>query len=610
MSGDFSMTEKRWASCILLVLVLTSCSQPTAPVTSSAPKKETGEAPLVLSGLRSVQKERPPVLPQFVDVAESSGIQFRFFSDIVPERYFLPEIMGGGAAWLDFDGDGLLDVFFTNGCELLPRPDAAVADHVNGIFRNRGNGQFDDVSRVAAQPMNRYGQAVAVGDYDGDGFPDVFLANYGIDVLLHNNGDGTFSDVAAHAGLADELWGSSSIWLDIDDDGDLDLYVTNYVLLTPENSKVCEYDGIVGYCGPGSYEAAPDKVFANQGDGTFVDRTEEYGFTASNGKGLAIAALDMDNDARPEIYVANDMAPNFLFTRSQPSAIKIDESRPTQLYRNIASEAGCAVSGAGENEASMGVACADFDGDQLVDIYLTHYYRTKNTLYRNLGELAFHDDSFRTRVAATSFDTLGFGVVPFDFDQDTAVDLFITNGHVLGPKQPPELMPPLLLRNNGSGAFADITEFAGPYFQDLWIGRGAAGGDYDDDGDVDLLVTHITRPAALLRNDTKAGHHWVGFDLSSVSRLPPIGGRVVVRVGEKAFSKPVIAGGSYLCNGDPRILFGLGEHGDEVSVEVYWPSGRVDSFSGLACDGYWKILEGETPQRMPSAKLPENLTTK
>ncbi len=549
-------------------------------------------------------RDRPKVLPAFANVAVTSGIDFTFFSDVVPERYLLPEVMGGGAAWIDFDNDGLFDLYLMNGCRLATS-DSPSTDELNRLYRNLGGGQFEEIALHAGAAESHYGQGVATGDFDADGFPDLYLANYGSNVLLHNNGDGTFSDVTETSGTGEPLWSTSPIWVDLDRDDDLDLFVTNYLLVTFENSRVCQYDGVDGYCGPGSYEAAPDRVFLNQGDGTFTESAESLGLLAAGGKGLAIAALDFDNDLRPEVYVANDMMENFLFSLRERSAaatgpadIRASTAPATGIpplqtpYANIAVQAGCAVSLTGVHEASMGVACADFDGDQQPDIFVTHYYANKNTLYHNLGDLMFHDDSRRTRIAATSYETLGFGTVPFDYDQDGAVDLFITNGHVLGPNHKPNEMPPQLLHNDGSGSFTDISQFGGPYFKRRWLGRGAAGGDYDNDGDLDLVVTHIHQPVALLRNDTQTRHHWLGIELRSISRAYPVGGRVVVRAGDRQFTRPVIAGGSYLCNGDPRLLFGLGEHHGTVTVEIHWPSGHVDVHGDLAVDRYWRLAEG------------------
>lgn len=593
-----------WATVLVVAL---GCNRQPVAVPETA-TESSAELSVDLAGsllFTKTARSRPEVVPRFISVAKSSGIDFTFFSDIVPDRYFLPEIMGGGAAWFDFDLDGWLDLYLMNGCPLdnskRDEAEKTAGPFRNRLFRSHGAGRFSDVSRLAsafqdAAAGNRYGQGVAVGDYDADGFPDLYLANYGPNVLLRNNGDGTFSDVTHVANVADELWGTSPIWLDLNGDGYLDLYVVNYLLVTRENSTVCKYDGVIGYCGPGSYEAAPHRAFISGGDGTFVEAAKEYGLLAPGGKGLASAALDFDNDLKAEIYVANDMMPNFLFTQSSTYRADADSGSPSARYANVAMEAGCAVSGSGENEASMGVACGDFDGDQLVDIFLTHYYAHKNTLYHNLGNLLFHDDSYRTRIAATSYETLGFGTVAFDYDRDSAIDLFVANGHVLGPKHSPDAMPPQLLSNDGQGRFVDISEFSGPYFQQLWLGRGAAGGDYDNDGDLDLLVTHIGQPVALLRNDTQTKRHWIGVDLHTRERLTPVGGRVVVAAGTHRITLPVVAGGSYLCSSDPRLLFGLGDHAERVLVEVHWPSGRVDVYSDVQVDRYWRITEGQTPE--------------
>lgn len=252
----------------------------------------------------------------------------------------------------------------------------------------------------------------------------------------------------------------------------------------------------------------------------------------------------------------------------------------------------------------MGVACADFDGDGLVDIFLAHYYTQKNTLYHNLGDLIFEDDSRRTRIAATSYDTLGFGTVAFDYDLDGSRDLFVANGHVLGPLQTPNEMHPQLLHNDGSGRFDDVSRIAGPYFEDLWLGRGAAGADYDNDGDVDLVVSHLHRPVALLRNDTQTPHHFIGLDLRTPTRLPPAGARVVVTAGDRKMVMPIVGGGSYLSSGDPRLVIGLGDWDGTVDVEVYWPTGGVGLFPGLPTDRYWRITEGGQPERQSWAATP------
>jgi hypothetical protein len=580
----------------LALMLLATCSfaacreQPSAAQLS--PETPAAPQPLTLVPLR-VTPLAPEVPPRFLDVARQSGIDFTFFNDEVEDRFFLPEVMGGGAAWLDYDLDGRLDLYLVNGGP-LESPDPLQSEHINRLFRN-GRFRFDDVTIEAAAGHGGFGQGCCVGDFDADGFPDLYVCNYGPNLLLKNNGDGTFQNVTDIAAVGDPQWGTSPAWVDLNDDALLDLFVTNYLDLNITNLKVCEYNGQRGYCGPGDYGAAADRGYLNNGDGTFTEASEALGLTAPNGKGLAISVTDFDGDGKPEIYVANDMVENVLYRRTGTG--------PELRYENVARTAGCAVSVDGNNEASMGVACADFDGDGMVDVFLTHYYSQKNTLYRNLGDLLFDDVSRRTRIAATSFETLGFGTVAFDYDLDGSQDLFVANGHVLGPAQEPNEMHPQLLCNDGSGRFEDISTIAGPYFEGLWLGRGAAGADYDNDGDVDLLVTHLHRPVALLRNETQSPHHFVGLDLRLPNRLPPLGGRVAVIAGNRRIVMPIVGGGSYLSSGDARLVVGLGRWERAIDVEVFWPSGSVELFEDLPIDQYWRITEG---RRLATVRPPEN----
>lgn len=585
------------AGCLGLILVLSGCGPKEAPqapqngsvkpvggTPSLARQPPVDAAAVGLKAALSVSNAPPiSVKPDFKNVASELGIDFTQYNDAVPDRFFLPEVMGSGAAWGDFDLDGRLDLFLSNGCPLDPAS-PPLPQHHSRLYLGTAGAGFRQVAALAHADCIGFGQGCAVGDFDVDGFPDLYLANYGPNRLLHNNGDGTFSDVTAAAQVGDSRWSSSAAWFDIDADGDLDLYVVNYMDVTLQNHKRCQYDGRPGYCGPGSHQAVQDAVYLSDGQGGFHDAVHELGFIAEDGKGLALIVADVNDDRLPEVYVANDMTPNFLFTR----AARSESGKPEATYREIATIAGCATSGTGMNEASMGVACADFDNDGRVDLFLTHYYHTKNTLYRNLGNLLFDDDSRRTRIATLSRESLGFGNVAFDFDRDGDSDLFVANGHVLGPLQQPNAMLPQLLANEG-GQFSDISQLAGPYFAERWLGRSVAGADFDEDGDLDIAVTHLERPFALLRNDTSTDGDWLGIEVRTRSRIPAVGGLVIVERGSLRITQPIAAGGSYLASGDPRLLFGLGDSSEPVTVEVRWPSGRTDHHKHVEVNRYLRL---------------------
>ena len=619
---------------------VTSAPVTSAPVTSAP---VTGAAtPEVVPRTKT---PRPSLVPLLVDVADQMGVAAEFHADMVPERYFLPEIMGGGAAWIDVDQDGWLDLYLMNGCQLRdprlenappsdgkpvvdlpatggssvtqqsqvqpggnPTPSAAGAGqdqastaprvYTNRLFLSRGGRSFVDVTQLSRTGDTAYGQGCAVGDFNADGFPDLYLTNYGANVLLQNNGDGTFMDATAKAGVGDAAWGTSTAWFDVDGDDDLDLYVVNYLDVTYDNRLMCPIHKKPAYCGPSHYDALPDRVYVNQGNGSFVDAAEKLGLLRPGGKGLAINVLDLDDDLRPEVYVANDMKPNFLYTRTRE-----DQKQGTR-YRDAATAGGCAVSDTGQNEASMGIACGDFDGDGRCDIFLTHFYTHKNTLYRNLGSLMFDDNSRRSRIAASSYQTLGFGTVPLDVDRDGALDLFIVNGNVLGPHQAPNQMQAQLMHNDGRGRFEDVSAHSGAYFHEMILGRGAAAGDFDNDGDTDLVATHLDRRTALLENRTFPERHFFGLTLCTPSRVPPVGGRIVVVRDDQRIVCPIAAGGSYLSRSDSRILVGLGEKDEPIQLEIFWPSGRRDEFRDLAVDRYWRIMEGQPPEPVWSEQVP------
>ncbi len=596
---------KRLVVMVAGLTILAGCLEERKPKSAASEFSMSQAFPSVASERhqQSVtdQVQNPNLIrPRFVDVASDADVTFTYFNDAVPERFFLPEVMGGGVAWLDFNNDGWLDLLVTNGC-CWPDSERTPSDVITRLYRNKGDGTFEDVTPAAGVGLQQFGQGVAVADFNADGFSDIYLTNYGPNRLFVNRGDGTFADVTEQSGTGDSSWSTGASWFDADQDGDEDLYVVNYLDLTFENHRVCQYNGIAGYCGPGSFSGTPDRLYLNQGDGQFVESSAALGLVGENGKGMSVAVLDLDGDLLPEVYVANDMAANFLFTRSRTSP---DKSATQPIYHNIAMSGGCAVSGAGQVEASMGIACADFDGDETPDLFLTHFYSQKNTLYRNLGRLQFHDDSFGSRIAAHSMMFNGFGAIAFDFDRDEAIDLFVANGHVLGPNLQPNEMTPQLLRNDGRGRFDDVSATAGACFAEKALGRGVAGADYDEDGDLDLAVANLHRPLTLLRNETETGRHYLGIQLRTRNRVAPVGGRVVVTTRDRRQVQSVVVGGSYLAVSDTRLLFGLKDAVEADKVEVFWPSGRVDVLAHVATDRYWMILEGDEPRPVIHETLP------
>jgi len=563
---------------------------PESSATARVANQKPDDQPLQTASAEQIKKPAagslpPECIPRFSDIAPLAGIEFRYFEDRVPDRFLLPEVMGGGAAWIDVDLDGWHDLYLANGAVLDPKADSPEVPG-NRLFRNRGGQNFQDQSVEAGSDDRGYGQGVMAGDYNADGFTDLFVSNYGDDVLYCNNGDGTFRDVTMEAKIGDPHWSTSGVWLDLNGDDLLDLYCANYMNVTIQNNQVCYYGDKPGYCGPGKYDGVHDAVWLNVGDGTFRDGAVETGLTAPGSKGLAVTAIDLDRDLRPEIYVANDMEANLLFTRTSPGTA-------STCWREIGQQSGSAVSGDGVNEASMGIAAADYDADGLPDLYLTHYYQMKNTLYRNLGGLLFEDDSLRTGVAAGSFAFLGFGTIPIDYNRDGRPDVFIANGHVLGPAIQPNSMPPQLLLNTGSG-FRDISEYAGPYFVDAWLGRGVAGGDFDNDGDIDIAVSHIDRPVALLRNDTETKIGFLGIQLEHPARRSMVGARVRVTSDGLTTEQTLSAGGSYLSTNDCRLLFAVS--GLTANLEIAWPDGTVDMHTAVASGEYLRIRPGQQPE--------------
>ena len=526
----------------------------------------------------------------FVDDAEPSGLTFTQVNGGDRRGLIPPVTSSGGVALIDYDGDGWLDVFFVQGGPFPPEPASRSADR---LFRNRRDGSFEDVTDragVAAMPGG-YGHGVAVGDYDGDGRPDLFITRWRSYALYHNKGDGTFEDATATAGLdGDRDWPTSAAWADLDGDGDLDLYVCHYFRWSETDPRSCvdPDDPAVYHCGPLDFDPLPDHVFRNDG-GRFIEVTQESGFHETNGRGFGVVAADLDEDGRVDVFVANDMTADYLF-HNQGGFSFIEQG----LTAGVSSNA------SGAYQAGMGAACGDLDGDGRPDLAVTNFYNESTTYFRNLGQGFFGDDTAAVGLAAPSRYLLGFGIAFLDADNDGRLDLVTANGHVFdGRPQYPWRMPIQLLRNVGDGRarLIDVSRRAGAPFEVLRMGRGLAAGDLDNDGKVDVVVVSQNQPAALLRNHSAVGRFLTLLLEGTASNRDAVGASVTVRVGERRLKAQRVGGGSFQSAGDPRLHFGLGNAGRADSVEVRWPSGRVDRFTTLEADHGYRLVEGDTSPR-------------
>jgi hypothetical protein len=543
----------------------------------------------------------------FTDVTAAAGLlRSRNVSGPPENKQFLLEEMGGGAAWFDYDNDGWLDIFLVNGTSF----DANVRDSqpTSYLFHNNRDGTFTDVTASARLLHSGWGQGCCVGDYDNDGFDDLFVTYWGRNVLYHNNGDGTFTDVSDKAGVAGSgtCWGAGCCFLDYDRDGHLDLFVANYVNFDPEKaprpgqSIYCRYNAIPVPCGPLGFAGGTNILYRNRGDGTFADVSEASGiarprgpssmvFVGSNWQptgtyGMGAAAADFDNDGWPDIYVACDSAPSLLYRNSHDGT-----------FREIAVPAGCALDENGVALAGMGAGVADYDADGWLDIVRTNFSEQVTTLYRNHGG-GFEDASIRAGLGVNR-KYLGFGVDFFDFDNDGWKDIFIANGHVYAQIANRKLhltyrQPKVLYRNAGNGRFADVSATAGAAIRAENLGRGCAFGDFDNDGDVDVIVNNLDGPPTLLRND--GGNRNSAILIKCVgtrSNRSAIGTRVKVTSGDHSQIAEVMSGSSYYSQNDFRLHFGLAHATAADIVELAWPSGVKETFRDLAANHLFVIEE-------------------
>src|SRR5437763_10734187 len=525
---------------------------------------------------------------QFRDIARSAGITFTHDNAATSEK-FLIETMGSGCGWIDYDQNGLLDLYLVNG--VSRRPNTSKHARRSALYRNNGDGTFTDVTiKAGVDAEGLFGMGAAVGDYDNDGFPDLFVLGYGRCILFHNNGNGTFTDVTDRAGVGNlRKWGSSAAWFDYDNDGLLDLVIANYVDWSPEQNFWCgdKGPGLRSYCHPDVYRGQPPTLYHNNGDCTFSDVSKRSGVGIRPGNGLGVVTFDYDNDGWQDIFITNDQMPNFLSHNNRNGS-----------FQEIGYSAGVAVGIDGQFEAGMGTDAADTTGSGRLDLIVTHLDQQLARLYQNVGEGYFEDATFRSRISYATFHLSGFGTRFVDYDNDGARDLFMANGHVLDNIQGYHAKttyaePKLMFRNTGHGIFQNVSEQLGADFQLPRVSRGAAIGDFDNDGDLDILVSNNGQPPQLLRNDGGNANHWLQiFLIGTRSNRDAVGARVRVTAGDLVLYDERKGGMSYQSAQDPRLHFGLGQHTRVDMVEIRWPSGELTELRNLKCDQILAVKEG------------------
>jgi enediyne biosynthesis protein E4 len=528
-----------------------------------------------------------PVLFEEVPPAKS-GITFVHENAMSPERY-LPETMGPGCAFFDYDSDGWMDVYIVNsGPSDFFTPKVPLR---NALYRNNRDGTFTDVTEKAGVPGGTFGMGVAVGDYDNDGHADLFVTAYGRCLLYHNNGDGTFTDVTAKAGLTAPGWTTSAVWFDYDNDGKLDLFVCSFVEFGVGKTVFCG-DNKLGrryYCIPKVFKPTPSLLFHNNGDGTFTEVSKGTAIAAAMGKALGVVATDVNNDGLMDLFVANDTVQNFLFANRQPGK-----------WEEIGLIAEVAYSANGQARSGMGVDAADIDADGDNDLFVANVDNEMFSLYRNNTDESFTDTAHFHGIGQATRTLSGWGLKFFDFDNDGSVDLILANGHpddmVDSYGGAVKYKEPLLLFRGDGTRLRNVSAEAGPVFAKAFPARGLAVGDFDNDGKVDVLVGNNGEAPVLLRNQSGAGHHWVGLRLQGTRcNRDAVGALLTWSVGGVKRSRLKTGGGSYLSSHDPREVLGLGAATKLDWLEVKWPqpSGAVERLTDVPVDRYVTVIEGK-----------------
>jgi hypothetical protein len=532
----------------------------------------------------------------FEEVADEINVEF-VQVPFERQRFYLPEITTGGEGLFDYDGDGDLDIYFVQGGDLER---SAPKDRLEGrsrnvpgnkLFRNRGDGSFEDVTEAAGVGDTGYGMGCACGDYDGDGDVDLYVTNVGPNALFRNNGDGTFTDVTLRAGVGDTSWGSSSAFVDYDGDGLLDLFLVNYITWSAQRELNCRgAHDLRDYCHPKDYQApAPDTLYHNNGDGTFTDVSNTAGMRKAFGNGLGIACGDFDNDGRMDVYVANDEMANQLWMGDGRGGFKEE-----------ALLGGCAFNGIGAVEGGMGVMAVDVENDGDADLFIAHFQNESNTFYRNQGG-TFDDVSALSGLGAPSQPFTGFGLGFADFDHDGYLDVFIANGRVTRQEMvydpsDPYAEPNLLFRGGPDGRFSEVVPNAGTTGPLIKNSRGAAFGDIDNDGDIDIVVVNLGGGADVLRNVVGARGKWVMFRVMNSNGSDAIGASVRITTGGREQWRTVQTAYSYCASNDPRVHFGLGDAKMIDEVLVRWPVGRTEKFGPFLAGKHYVLTQGQGRQ--------------
>ena len=535
----------------------------------------------------------------FEDVTVESGVDFRYDNGMSGEHYFV-EIMGAGVGLLDFDNDGRLDLYLVQGGELGVGIGPITRSLGDRLYRNVStvvDGQwqirFEDVTEASGIDARGYGMGVAVGDYNNDGYDDIYVLNFGENQLWHNNGNGTFKEVSMSTGTQDARWSVSATFVDLHGRGLLDLMVANYVDYTLETHQPCRAASTsqIDYCSPSAYEGISDRLFQNNGDGTFTDVTEKTGIGAVARHGLGVIAADLSQDGQMELYVANDGSPNSHWIYQKDGT-----------WLDDAFMAGNAVNAGGVMEAGMGVDVGDYDRSGRDAIFITHMRAETNTLYQNQGNGWFMDVTSQAGLGTPSLTSTGFGTAWFDMDNDGWLDLVAANGAVVVEESLasqgdpyPYHQPNQLFRNLGNGRFLDVTDQAGTSMDASHISRGLAVGDLNNDGRADWVVNNINGPARILINQIDNGNHWIGFDLYDAHGLRRLTHSVVWlldETGQRTYRRHSRPDGSYASAQDPRVLMGLGQRDRLISAEIRWPDGSEERFVELAIDQYHRIKQG------------------